>query len=93
MSILQYIECLCHPKNSKSIPASKDASMANMPASLRGADLRFCHAGMVSSSLELHRYATDRQTRVVTALTLLKTHLFKCVIPAQKMALSCGAPI
>ncbi|CAK0787833.1 Bifunctional protein GlmU [Coccomyxa viridis] len=33
--------------------------------------------GMVSSSLELHRYATDRQTRVVTALTLLKSHLFK----------------
>lgn len=42
------------------------------------ADLQMCCAGMVSSSLELHRYATDRQTRVVTALTLLKSHLFKC---------------
>ena len=41
-------------------------------------DLQMCCAGMVSSSLELHRYATDRQTRVVTALTLLKSHLFKC---------------
>ena len=34
-------------------------------------------AGMVSSSLELHRYATGRSSRVVTALTLLKSHLFK----------------
>lgn len=31
---------------------------------------------MVSSSLDLHRYATGRQTRVITALTLLKSHLF-----------------
>ncbi|KAL5716686.1 proteasome endopeptidase complex [Ranunculus cassubicifolius] len=31
---------------------------------------------MVSSQLLLHRYATGRQSRVVTALTLLKTHLF-----------------
>ncbi|KAI3981737.1 hypothetical protein MKX01_027722 [Papaver californicum] len=31
---------------------------------------------MVSSQLNLHRYATGRQSRVVTALTLLKTHLF-----------------
>eukprot|EP00898_Chlorokybus_atmophyticus_P004828 jgi/Chlat1/5346/Chrsp35S05207 len=33
--------------------------------------------GMVSSQLELHRYATGRGSRVVTALTLLKSHLFK----------------
>jgi hypothetical protein len=38
----------------------------------------YCCAGMVSSSLELHRYATGRASRVVTALTLLKSHLFKC---------------
>eukprot|EP00246_Nothoceros_aenigmaticus_P007175 TRINITY_DN20837_c0_g1_i1.p1 TRINITY_DN20837_c0_g1~~TRINITY_DN20837_c0_g1_i1.p1 ORF type:complete len:273 (-),score=29.53 TRINITY_DN20837_c0_g1_i1:150-968(-) len=31
---------------------------------------------MISSQLELHRYATGRQSRVVTALTLLKSHLF-----------------
>eukprot|EP00494_Astrolonche_serrata_P002369 UN02375 len=31
---------------------------------------------MVSSQLQLHRYATSRESRVVTALTLLKTHLF-----------------
>ncbi|XP_078437213.1 proteasome subunit beta type-7-B-like [Wolffia australiana] len=31
---------------------------------------------MVSSQLQLHRYATGRESRVVTALTLLKTHLF-----------------
>lgn len=31
---------------------------------------------MVSSQLELHRYATGRESRVVTALTLLKSHLF-----------------
>lgn len=43
----------------------------------RAADVNVWCAGMVSSSLELHRYATDRQTRVVTALTLLKSHLFK----------------
>ncbi|BDA47457.1 Proteasome subunit beta type-7 [Coccomyxa sp. Obi] len=33
--------------------------------------------GMISSSLELHRYATGRSSRVITALTMLKTHLFK----------------
>eukprot|EP00850_Spirogloea_muscicola_P016321 SM000131S26751 [mRNA] locus=s131:306424:307864:+ [translate_table: standard] len=32
---------------------------------------------MISSQLELHRYATGRQSRVVTALTLLKSHLFR----------------
>ncbi|KAJ7557195.1 hypothetical protein O6H91_05G115800 [Diphasiastrum complanatum] len=31
---------------------------------------------MVSSQLELHRYATGRESRVVTALTILKSHLF-----------------
>ncbi|CAM6083689.1 unnamed protein product [Calypogeia fissa] len=31
---------------------------------------------MVRSQLELHRYATSRDSRVVTALTMLKTHLF-----------------
>eukprot|EP00249_Psilotum_nudum_P002389 c15402_g1_i1 orf=488-1309(-) len=31
---------------------------------------------MVSSQLELHRYATGRESRVVTALSLLKSHLF-----------------
>ncbi|KAL3702541.1 hypothetical protein R1sor_020563 [Riccia sorocarpa] len=31
---------------------------------------------MVRSQLELHRYATNRESRVVTALTMLKTHLF-----------------
>lgn len=34
---------------------------------------------MVSSALDLHRYATGRESRVATALTMLKTHLFKCV--------------
>ena len=33
---------------------------------------------MISSQLELHRYALNRQTRVVTAMTLLKSHLFQC---------------
>eukprot|EP00884_Botryococcus_braunii_P010244 jgi/Botrbrau1/19220/Bobra.0077s0120.1 len=33
--------------------------------------------GMVSSNLELHRYATGRESRVVTAMTLLKSHLFR----------------
>lgn len=32
---------------------------------------------MVGSQLELHRFATDRDSRVVTALTMLKQHLFK----------------
>ncbi|KAF9589672.1 hypothetical protein IFM89_026927 [Coptis chinensis] len=31
---------------------------------------------MVSSQLQLHRHATGRESRVVTAFTLLKTHLF-----------------
>ena len=33
--------------------------------------------GMVSSQLKLHQYATGRQSRVVTAMTLLKSHLFQ----------------
>ncbi|XP_057530254.1 proteasome subunit beta type-7-A-like [Amaranthus tricolor] len=32
---------------------------------------------MVSSQLKLHRYHTGRESRVVTALTLLKSHLFR----------------
>ena len=32
---------------------------------------------MVGSQLELHRFATNRDSRVVTALTMLKQHLFK----------------
>ena len=32
---------------------------------------------MISSSLDLHRYATGRKSRVVTAMTMLKSHLFK----------------
>ncbi|CAD6341158.1 unnamed protein product [Miscanthus lutarioriparius] len=32
---------------------------------------------MVSSQLQLHRYATGRESRVITALTLLKSHLFR----------------
>lgn len=31
---------------------------------------------MISSQLQLHRYATGRESRVVTALNLLKSHLF-----------------
>lgn len=34
---------------------------------------------MVSSQLQLHRYHTGRESRVITALTLLKKHLFKLV--------------
>ena len=33
--------------------------------------------GMVASQLELHRYATGTQSRVVTSMTLLKSHLFR----------------
>ncbi|ACO65793.1 predicted protein [Micromonas commoda] len=33
--------------------------------------------GMIASALELHRLATKRKSRVVTALTMLKSHLFK----------------
>ena len=32
---------------------------------------------LISSQLELHRYATNRQPRVVTALTMLKQLLFR----------------
>jgi len=32
---------------------------------------------MIASALELHRLATKRKSRVVTALTMLKSHLFK----------------
>ncbi len=33
--------------------------------------------GMISSQLELHRYSTGKQSRVNSAMTLLKSHLFK----------------
>lgn len=33
--------------------------------------------GMVSSAMELHRLATNRTSRVITAMTMLKQHLFK----------------
>ena len=33
--------------------------------------------GLVASQLELHRLETGRQSRTVTAMTLLKNHLFK----------------
>ncbi len=33
--------------------------------------------GMVSSQLELHRYNSGRDSRVITAMTLLKSHLFR----------------
>lgn len=32
---------------------------------------------MISAELELHRYGTGRESRVTTAMTLLKSHLFK----------------
>jgi 20S proteasome subunit beta 2 len=32
---------------------------------------------MISSALDLHRYATGRQSRIVTAMTMLKSHLFR----------------
>ena len=32
---------------------------------------------MVSAQLELHRYGTGRKARVITAMTMLKQHLFK----------------
>lgn len=35
---------------------------------------------MISSNLELHRYATGRESRVVTAMTMLKSHLFRWVL-------------
>ncbi len=34
---------------------------------------------MVSGQLALHKYATGRQARVITAMTLFKQHLFKWV--------------
>mmetsp|Transcript_18026 Transcript_18026/g.30815 ORF Transcript_18026/g.30815 Transcript_18026/m.30815 type:complete len:273 (-) Transcript_18026:594-1412(-) len=50
-------------------------------------NIRCCGAGtaadtenvtdMVSSALQLHRYATGRPSRVITSLTMLKQHLFK----------------
>lgn len=33
--------------------------------------------GMISSALELHRLSTGRESRVITAMTMLKSHLFR----------------
>lgn len=43
------------------------------PATLATPDL----TGMIASNLELHRMGTKRDSRVITALTMLKSHLFK----------------
>lgn len=50
-------------------------------------NIRCCGAGtaadteavthMVAAALELHRYGTGRQSRIITSLTMLKQHLFK----------------
>lgn len=50
-------------------------------------NIRCCGAGtaadteavtnMVAAALELHKYGTGRQSRVITALTMLKQHLFR----------------
>eukprot|EP01024_Parvocaulis_polyphysoides_P001753 TRINITY_DN1049_c0_g1_i5.p2 TRINITY_DN1049_c0_g1~~TRINITY_DN1049_c0_g1_i5.p2 ORF type:complete len:190 (-),score=27.75 TRINITY_DN1049_c0_g1_i5:38-586(-) len=50
-------------------------------------NIRCCGAGtaadteavtqMIASAMELHRFETGRQSRVVTAMTLLKSHLFR----------------
>ncbi len=45
---------------------------------LKGYGYALTHADMVASALELHRYGTGRASRVVTALTMLKQHLFRC---------------
>ena len=43
------------------------------------ADTEFTTA-LISSRLELHRFATGRKSRVVTAMTMLKQMLFKYII-------------
>ena len=49
---------------------------------------------MVSGALELHRFGTGRDSRVITALTLLKSHLFKCghTPPLRPSFLPCLPP-
>lgn len=39
---------------------------------------------MISSALDLHRYATGRQSRVVTSMTMLKSHLFRCALRGMR---------
>lgn len=41
--------------------------------------LPLLYTDMVAAALELHRYATGRQSRLITSLTMLKQHLFKWV--------------
>ncbi len=41
-------------------------------------------ADMVAAALELHKYGTGRQSRVITALTMLKQHLFRCAIASGR---------
>ena len=47
---------------------------------------------MIASNLELHRQATKRDSRVVTALTQLKTHLFK-YLKARAPRWCCGCDV
>ena len=42
------------------------------------ADTEFTTA-MISSNMELHALSTGRKPRVVTAMTMLKQYLFRCV--------------
>lgn len=52
---------------------------------------------MVSGQLALHKYATGRQARVITAMTLFKQHLFKWVTGSPEghthHCLSCGLDV
>lgn len=70
--------------------ASNPVTQPAIPASPHAPPTCLQVTGMVASQLELHRYATGTQSRVITAMTLLKSHLFRCGGRLQPAA-SCAA--
>ncbi|XP_058108995.1 proteasome subunit beta type-7-A-like [Magnolia sinica] len=62
--------------NGSSSVLSPACRIPQSPLRLLGFPHRSNPPYMVSSQLQLHRYATGRESRVITALTLLKSHLF-----------------
>ena len=55
------------------------------------ADTEFVTA-MISSNIELHALSTGRKPRVVTAMTMLKQHLYKCVLTSCRLQMLSRIP-
>ncbi|GFH19077.1 proteasome subunit beta, partial [Haematococcus lacustris] len=56
-----------------------DVAALNYAGVMQAVRAKFPEADMIAAALELHRYGTGRSSRVITAMTMLKQHLFKAI--------------